>query len=32
MQPKVCNGCHNLMEEALSLNNFAIAFVKRNNY
>ena len=31
-QPKVCNGCHDLMEKAGSFNDAAIASVKRDYY
>ena len=31
-QPKVCNGYHDLMQKAMSSNDFAISFVKRNDY
>ena len=30
-QPEVCNGSHNLMKEAMNVNDFAILFVKRND-
>ena len=28
----LCNGCHNLMQKAMSFNNIAIVYVKRNVY
>ena len=28
----LCNGCHNLMQKAMSFNNIAIVYVKRNAY
>ena len=31
-EPYLCNGCHNLMEKAMSFNNAAIAYVKGNPY
>ena len=31
-QSKVCNGCHDLMQKATSINDAAIASVKRDNY
>ena len=27
-----CNGCHDLMQKAMSFNNIAIVYVKRNPY
>ena len=31
-EPFLCNDCHDLMQKALSFNNVAIAYVKRNAY
>ena len=31
-EPYLCNGCHDLMQKAMSLNNIAIAYVKGNAY
>ena len=31
-EPYLCNGCHDLMENAISFNNVAIAYVKGNAY
>ena len=31
-QPYLCNGCHDLMQKAISLNNVAIVSVKGNDY
>ena len=31
-QPKVCNGCHDLMQKATSIKDAAVASVKRDNY
>ena len=31
-KPYVCNGCHDLMQKAMSFNNVAILYVKRNAY
>ena len=31
-QPKVCNGCHNIMQKALNFNDVVIVFVKKDNY
>ena len=31
-QPKVCNGCHDLMQKAMILNDVAIVFVQENDY
>ena len=28
----LCNGCHNLMQKAMSFNNISIAYVKGNAY
>ena len=28
----VCNGCHNLMQKAMSFNDVAIVYVKGNTY
>ena len=28
----LCNGCHNLMQKAMSFNNVAIVYVKENAY
>ena len=29
-EPHLCNGCHNLMQKAMSFNNDAIVYVKGN--
>ena len=31
-RPKVCDGCHNLMQNVKSFNDVAIVFVKGNDY
>ena len=31
-EPYLCNGCHDLMQKAISFNDVAIAYVKRNAY
>ena len=31
-EPDLCNGCHNLMQKAVSFNNVAIVYVKGNAY
>ena len=31
-EPYLCNGCHDLMQKAMSFNNIAIDYVKRNAY
>ena len=31
-EPYLCNGCYDLMQKAISFNNVAIAYVKRNAY
>ena len=31
-EPYLCNGCHNLMQKAMSFNNIAFAYVKANAY
>ena len=31
-EPYLCNGCHNLMQKAISFNNIAIVYVKKNAY
>ena len=31
-EPYLCNGCHDLMQKAMSFNNVAIAYVKENSY
>ena len=31
-EPYLCNGCHNLMQKAMSFNNIAIAYVKGSAY
>ena len=31
-QPKICNGCHDLLQNAMSFNDVAIASVKGNYY
>ena len=31
-EPFLCNGCHNLMQKAMSFNNVAIVYVKENAY
>ena len=28
----LCNGCHNLMQKAISFNNIAIVYIKGNTY
>ena len=30
--PYLCNGCHDLMQNAASFKNFAIAYIKGNDY
>ena len=30
--PYICNGCHDLMQKAISFNNVAIVYVKENAY
>ena len=30
--PYLCNGCHDLMQKAMSFKNVAIVFIKRNDY
>ena len=32
IQPKVCDGCHDLMQNAMSFNDFAIVSIKGNDY
>ena len=31
-EPYLCNGCHNLMQKAMSFNNVAVVHVKENAY
>ena len=31
-EPYLCNGCHDLMQKAMSFNNVAAVYVKRNTY
>ena len=31
-EPYLCNGCHDLMQKAMSFNNIAIVYVKENAY
>ena len=31
-EPYLCNSCHDLMQKAMSFNNAAIVYVKRNAY
>ena len=31
-KPYLCNGCHDLMQKAMSFNNVAIVHVKENSY
>ena len=31
-EPYLCNGCHDLMQKAMSFNNIAIVYVKGNAY
>ena len=31
-EPDLCNGCHDLMQKAMSFNNIAIAYVKGSAY
>ena len=31
-EPYLCNGCHDLMQKAISFNNAAIVYVKENAY
>ena len=31
-EPYLCNGCHDLMQKAMSLNKIAIVYVKGNSY
>ena len=31
-EPYLCNGCHNLMQKAMVLNNIAIVYVNGNAY
>ena len=31
-EPYLCNGCHDLMQKAMSFNNIAIAYVKGSTY
>ena len=31
-EPYLCNGCHDLMQKAMSFNNIAIVFIKGNAY
>ena len=31
-EPYPCNGCHNLMQKAMSFNNVAVVYVRRSAY
>ena len=31
-EPYLCNGCHDLMQKAMSFNNIAVVYVKGNTY
>ena len=31
-EPHICNGCHDLMQKAISFNDVAIVYVKRSAY
>ena len=31
-QPHLCNGCHDLMQKAMSFNDVAIVYIKGNDY
>ena len=31
-EPYLCNGCHDLMQKAMSFNNIAVVYVKGNAY
>ena len=31
-EPYLCNGCHDLMQKAMSVNNVAIAYIKESAY
>ena len=31
-EPYLCNGCHDLMQKAMSFNGVAIVYIKRNAY
>ena len=31
-EPHLCNGCHGLLQKAVSFNNIAIVYVKRSAY
>ena len=31
-EPSLCNGCHDLMQKAISFNNIAIVYIKGNAY
>ena len=31
-EPYICNGCHDLMQKAMSFNNIAIVYVKKKAY
>ena len=31
-EPYLCNGCHDLMQKAMSFNNIAIVYVKGSDY
>ena len=31
-EPYLCNGCHDLMQKAMSFNNLAIVYVRRSAY
>ena len=31
-EPHLCNGCHDLMQKAMSFNNITIVYIKRSAY
>ena len=31
-EPYLCNGCHDLMQNAMSFNNIAVVYIKENAY
>ena len=31
-EPYLCNGCHDLIQKAMSFNNIAIVYIKENSY
>ena len=31
-EPNLCNGCHDLMQRAMTFNNIAIVYIKENAY